>query len=178
MTVIARVSSMQVKDEALDELSFRAVEKFNAYMDDIEGDFSNRFRYGIASTADGDFNFVVRDPDGIPFSGGGGDVDIHVTRVDGYVPVAALRDALKLSKSYPDTFTRFTFRANMAYVEDFSETLTELEVLSISLVMSTFFDEPEFSLEALVDNIEESILEFPLDVSNNLYNEIFGDRNA
>ena len=52
MTVIARVSSMQVKDEALDELSFRAVEKFNAYMDDIEGDFSNRFRYGIASTAD------------------------------------------------------------------------------------------------------------------------------
>ena len=38
MTVLARVSSMQVKDEALDELSFRAVEKFNAYMDDIEGD--------------------------------------------------------------------------------------------------------------------------------------------
>ena len=66
----------------------------------------------------------------------------------------------------------------MAYVEDFSETLTELEVLSISLVMSTFFDEPEFSLEALVDNIEESILEFPLEISSNLHEDIFGDRNA
>ena len=132
----------------------------------------------IAEIAGGDFNFVVRDPDGIPFSGGGGDVDIHVTRVDGYVPVAALRDALKLSKSYPDTFTRFTFRADMAYVEDFSESLSELEVLSISLVMSTFFDEPEFFLEALVDNIEESILEFPLDISKHLYDDIFGAQNA
>ena len=132
----------------------------------------------IAEISGGDFNFEVRDPDGIPFSGGGGDVDIHVTRVDGYVPVAALRDALKLSKSYPDTFTRFTFRANMAYVEDFSESLAELEVLSISLVMSTFFGEPEFFLEALVDNIEESILEFPLEISSNLHEDIFGDRNA
>ena len=132
----------------------------------------------IAVIAGGDLNFVVRDPDGIPFSGGGGDVDIHVTRVDGYVPVAALRDALKLSKSYPDTFTRFTFRAYMAYVEDFSESLSELEVLSISLVMSTFFDVPEFFLEALVDNIEESILEFPLEISSNLHEDIFGDRNA
>ena len=132
----------------------------------------------IAEIAGGDFNFVVMDPDGIPFNGGGGDVDIHVTRVDGYVPIAALKDALKLSKSYPDTFTRFTFRANMAYVEDFSESLAELEVLSISLVMSTFFDEPEFFLEALVDNIEESILEFPLEISSNLHEDIFGDRNA
>ena len=132
----------------------------------------------IAEIAGGDFNFVVRDPDGIPFNGGGGDVDIHVTRVDGYVPVAALRDALKLSKSYPDTFTRFTFRANMAYVEDFSESLAELEVLSISLVMSTFFAEPEFFLEALVDNTEESILEFPLDISKHLYDDIFGAQNA
>ena len=132
----------------------------------------------IAEISGGDFNFVVRDPDGIPFSGGGGDVDIHVTRVDGYVPVAALRDALKLSKSYPDTFTRFTFRADMAYVEDFSESLSELEVLSISLVMSTFFDEPEFFLEALVDNTEESILEFPLDISKHLYDDIFGAQNA
>ncbi len=132
----------------------------------------------IAKIAGGDFNFVVRDPDGIPFSGGGGDVDIHITRVDGYVPVAALRDALKLSKSYPDTFTRFTFRADMAYVEDFSESLAELEVLSISLVMATFFDEPEFFLEALVDNIEESILEFPLDISKHLYDDIFGAQNA
>ena len=134
--------------------------------------------YQIAEIAGGDFNFVVRNPDGIPFNGGGGDVDIHVTRVDGYVPVAALRDALKLSKSYPDTFTRFTFRANMAYAEDFSESLSELEVLSISLVMSTFFDEPEFFLEALVDNTEESILEFPLDISKHLYNDIFGAQNA
>ena len=132
----------------------------------------------IAEISGGDFNFGVRDLEGIPFSGGGGDVDIHVTRVDGYVPVAALRDALKLSKSYPDTFTRFTFRANMAYAEDFSESLSELEVLSISLVMSTFFDEPEFFLEALVDNTEESILEFPLDISKHLYNDIFGARNA
>ena len=132
----------------------------------------------IAVIAGGDLNFVVRDPDGIPFSGGGGDVDIHVTRVDGYVPVAALRDALKLSKSYPDTFTRFTFRADMAYVEDFSESLSELEVLSISLVMSTFFDVPEFFLEALVDNTEESILEFPLDISKHLYDDIFGAQNA
>ena len=131
----------------------------------------------IAEIAGGDFNFVVRDPDGIPFSGGGG-VDIHVIRVDGYVPVAALRDALKLSKSYPDTFTRFTFRADTAYVEDFSESLSELEVLSISLVMSTFFDEPEFFLEALVDNTEESILEFPLDISKHLYDDIFGAQNA
>ena len=61
MTVIARVSSMQVKDEALDELSFRAVEKFNAYMDDIEGDFSNRFRYGIASTADAALASLARE---------------------------------------------------------------------------------------------------------------------
>ena len=129
----------------------------------------------IAEISGGDFNFGVRDLGGVPFSGGGGDVDIHVTRVDGYVPVAALRDALKLSKSYPDTFTRFTFRANMAYVEDFSESLSELEVLSISLVMSTFFGEPEFFLEALVDNIEESILEFPLDISQHLYDDIFGD---
>ena len=132
----------------------------------------------IAEIAGGDFNFVVRDPDGIPFNGGGGDVDIHVTRVDGYVPVAALRDALKLSKSYPDTFTRFTFRADMAYVEDFSESLSELEVLSISLVMSTFFGEPEFFVEALVDNTEESILEFPLDISKHLYDDIFGAQNA
>ena len=132
----------------------------------------------IAGISGGDFNFVVKDPDGIPFSGGGGDVDIHVTRVDGYVPVAALRDALKLSKSYPDTFTRFTFRANMAYVEDFSESLAELEVLSISLVMSTFFDEPEFFLEALVDNTEESILEFPLGIFKHLYDDIFGAQNA
>ena len=131
----------------------------------------------IAETAGGNFNFVVRDPDGIPFNGGGGDVDIHVTRVDGHVPIVALKDALKLSKSYPDTFTRFTFRANMAY-EDFSESLAALEVLSISLVMSTFFDEPEFFLEALVDNIEESILEFPLEISSNLHEDIFGDRNA
>ena len=132
----------------------------------------------IAEISGGDFNFGVRDLEGVPFSGGGGDVDIHVTRVDGYVPVAALRDALKLSKSYPDTFTRFTFRADMAYVEDFSESLAELEVLSISLVMSTFFGEPEFFLEALVDNIEESILEFPLEISRNLHEDIFGDRNA
>ena len=132
----------------------------------------------IAEISGGDFNFGVRDLEGVPFSGGGGDVDIHVTRVDGYVPVAALRDALKLSKSYPDTFTRFTFRADIAYVEDFSESLSELEVLSISLVMSTFFDEPEFFLEALVDNIEESILEFPLEISSNLHEDIFGDRNA
>ena len=132
----------------------------------------------VMEIAGGDFNFVVRDPDGIPFSGGGGDVGIHVTRVDGYVPIAALKDALKLSKSYPDTFTRFTFRANMAYAENFSESLSELEVLSISLVMSTFFDEPEFFLEALVDNIEESILEFPLDVSQHFYEVIFGARNA
>ena len=132
----------------------------------------------IAEISGGDFNFGVRDLEGIPFNGGGGDVDIHVTRVDGYVPVAALRDALKLSKSYPDTFTRFTFQAAMAYVEDFSGSLAELEVLSISLVMSTFFDEPEFFLEALVDNIEESILEFPLEISSNLYEDIFGDRNA
>ena len=131
----------------------------------------------IAEISGGDFNFVVRDLEGVPFSGGGGDVDIHVTRVDGYVPVAALRDALKLSKSYPDTFTRFTFRANMAY-EDLSESLAALEVLSISFVMSTFFDEPEFFLEALVDNIEESILEFPLEISSNLHEDIFGDRNA
>ena len=61
MTVIARVSSMQVKDEALDELSFRAVEKFNAYMDDIEGDFSNRFRYGMASTADAALASLARE---------------------------------------------------------------------------------------------------------------------
>ena len=127
----------------------------------------------IAEIAGGNFNFVVRDPDGIPFNGGGGDVDIHVTRVDGYVPIAALRDALKLSKSYPDTF-----RADMAYVEDFSESLADLGVLSISLVMSTFFAEPEFFLEALVDNIEESILEFPLEISSNLHEDIFGDRNA
>ena len=132
----------------------------------------------IAEISGGDFNFGVRDLEGVPFSGGGGDVDIHVTRVDGYVPVAALRDALKLSKSYPDTFTRFTFRADMAYVEDFSESLSELEVLSISLVMSTFFDEPEFFLEALVDNTEESILEFPLDISKHLYDDIFGAQNA
>ena len=132
----------------------------------------------IAEISGGDFNFVVRDLEGIPFSGGGGDVDIHVTRVDGYVPVAALRDALKLSKSYPDTFTRFTFRADMAYVEDFSESLAELEVLSNSLVMSTFFDVPEFFLEALVDNTEESILEFPLDISKHLYDDIFGAQNA
>ena len=132
----------------------------------------------IAEISGGDFNFGVRDLEGVPFSGGGGDVDIHVIRVDGYVPVAALRDALKLSKSYPDTFTRFTFRANMAYVEDFSESFADLEVLSISLVMSTFFDEPEFFLEALVDNTEESILEFPLDISKHLYDDIFGDRNA
>ena len=132
----------------------------------------------IAEISGGDFNFGVRDLEGVPFSGGGGDVDIHVTRVDGYVPVAALRDALKLSKSYPDTFTRFTFRANMAYVEDFSESLADLEVLSISLVMSTFFGEPEFFLEALVDNIEESILEFPLDISKHLYDDIFGAQNA
>lgn len=132
----------------------------------------------IAEISGGDFNFVVRDPDGIPFNGGGGDVDIHVTRVDGYVPIAALKDALKLSKSYPDTFTRFTFRADMAYVEDFSGSLSELEVLSISLVMSTFFDEPEFFLEALVDNTEESILEFPLDISKHLYDDIFGAQNA
>ena len=132
----------------------------------------------IAETAGGNFNFVVRDPDGIPFNGGGGDVDIHVTRVDGHVPIVALKDALKLSKSYPDTFTRFTFRANMAYVDDFSESLADLEVLSISLVMSTFFAEPEFFLEALVDNIEESILEFPLEISSNLHEDIFGDRNA
>ena len=132
----------------------------------------------VMEIAGGDFNFVVRDPDGIPFSGGGGDVDIHVIRVDGYVPIAALKDALKLSKSYPDTFTRFTFRANMAYTENFSESLSEVEVLSISLVMSTFFDEPEFFLEALVDNIEESILEFPLDVSQHFYEVIFGARNA
>ena len=105
-------------------------------------------------------------------------MDIHVTRVDGYVPIAALKDALKLSKSYPDTFTRFTFRADMAYVEDFSESLSELEVLSISLVMSTFFDVPEFFLEALVDNTEESILEFPLDISKHLYDDIFGAQNA
>ena len=132
----------------------------------------------IAEISGGDFNFGVRDLEGIPFSGGGGDVDIHVTRVDGYVPIAALKDALKLSKSYPDTFTRFTFRADMAYVEDFSESLSELEVLSISLVMSTFFDEPEFFLEALVDNTEESILEFPLDISKHLYDDIFGAQNA
>ena len=132
----------------------------------------------IAEIAGGDFNFVVRDLEGIPFSGGGGDVDIRVTRVDGYVPVAALRDALKLSKSYPDTFTRFTFRANMAYVDDFSESLADLEVLSISLVMSTFFAEPEFFLEVLVDNIEESILEFPLEISKHLYDDIFGAQNA
>ena len=31
MTVLARVSSMQVKDEALDELSFRAVEKLRLH---------------------------------------------------------------------------------------------------------------------------------------------------
>ena len=61
MTVLARVFSMQVKDEALDELSFRAVEKFNAYMDDIEGDFSNRFRYGIASTADAALASLARE---------------------------------------------------------------------------------------------------------------------
>ena len=61
MTVLARVSSTQVKDEALDELSFRAVEKFNAYMDDIEGDFSNRFRYGIASTADAALASLARE---------------------------------------------------------------------------------------------------------------------
>ena len=61
MTVLARVSSMQVKDEALDELSFRAVEKFNAYMDDIEGDFTNRFRYGIASTADAALASLARE---------------------------------------------------------------------------------------------------------------------
>ena len=132
----------------------------------------------IAKIAGDDFKFVVKDPDGIPFSGGGGDVDIHVTRVDGYVPIAALKDALKLSKSYPDTFTRFTFRANMAYAENFSESWSELEVLSISLVMSTFFDEPEFFLEALVDNTEESILEFPLDISKHLYDDIFGAQNA
>ena len=132
----------------------------------------------IAEISGGDFNFVVRDSEGVPFSGGGGDVDIHVTRVDGYVPIAALKDALKLSKSYPDTFTRFTFRANMAYVEDFSESLAELEVLSISLVMSTFFGEPEFFLEALVDNTEESILEFPLEISSNLHEDIFGAQNA
>ena len=66
----------------------------------------------------------------------------------------------------------------MAYVEDFSESLADLEVLSISLVMSTFFSEPEFFLEALVDNTEESILEFPLDISSNLHEDIFGDRNA
>ena len=132
----------------------------------------------VMEIAGGNFNFVVRNPEVIPFSGGGGDVDIHVTRVDGYVPIAALRDALKLSKSYPDTFTRFTFRADMAYVEDFSESLSELEVLSISLVMSTFFDVPEFFLEALVDNTEESILEFPLDISKHLYDDIFGAQNA
>ena len=57
MTVLARVSSMQVKDEALDELSFRAVEKFNAYMDD----FLNRFRYGIASTADAALASLARE---------------------------------------------------------------------------------------------------------------------
>ena len=61
MTVLARVSSMQVKDEALDELSFRAVEKFNAYMADIEGDFTNRFRYGIASTADAALASLARE---------------------------------------------------------------------------------------------------------------------
>ena len=61
MTVIARVSSMQVKDEALDELSFRAVEKFNAYMDDIECDFTGRFRYGIASTADAALASLARE---------------------------------------------------------------------------------------------------------------------
>ena len=51
----------------------------------------------IAEISGGDFNFVVRDLEGVPFSGGGGDVDIHVTRVDGYVPIAALKDALKVS---------------------------------------------------------------------------------
>ena len=61
MTVLARVSSMQVKDEALDELSFRAVEKFNAYMADIEGDFTDRFRYGIASTADAALASLARE---------------------------------------------------------------------------------------------------------------------
>ena len=61
MTVLARVYNMQVKDEALDELSFRAVEKFNAYMDDIEGDFTNRFRYGIASTADAALASLARE---------------------------------------------------------------------------------------------------------------------
>lgn len=61
MTVLARVFSMQVKDEALDELSFRAVEKFNTYMDDIEGDFTNRFRYGIASTADAALASLARE---------------------------------------------------------------------------------------------------------------------
>ena len=35
----------------------------------------------IAEISGGDFNFVVRDLEGVPFSGGGGDVDIHVTRV-------------------------------------------------------------------------------------------------
>ena len=29
-----------------------------------------------------------------------------------------------------------------------------------------------------VDNIEESILEFPLEISSNLHEDIFGDRNA
>ena len=61
MTVLARVYNMRVKDEALDELSFRAVEKFNAYMDDIEGDFTNRFRYGIASTADAALASLARE---------------------------------------------------------------------------------------------------------------------
>ena len=61
MTVLARVSSMQVKDEALDELSFRAVEKFNAYMADIEGDFTDCFRYGIASTADAALASLARE---------------------------------------------------------------------------------------------------------------------
>ena len=147
-------------------------------MKNFSAEFIAKKSMNYYESLSGDFNFVVRDPDGIPFSGGGGDVDIHVTRVDGYVPIAALKDALKLSKSYPDTFTRFTFRADMAYVEDFSESLADLEVLSISLVMSTFFDEPEFFLEALVDNIEESILEFPLEISSNLHEDIFGDRNA
>ena len=34
------------------------------------------------------------------------------------------------------------------------------------------------SLEALVDNTEESILEFPLDISKHLYDDIFGAQNA
>ena len=44
--------------------------------------------------------------------------------------------------------------------------------------MKNFSAEPEFFLEALVDDFEESILEFPLEISSNLHEDIFGDRNA